>query len=169
MTHGIQTFCFIKGPECFTQSHLQVGELLLLMGDGLLHQHTLNALFHGILLCLREKRTKSWPVWTSSVQLGMSDHTVDDFEALDVRGALKTLHSAQQWRKSVWKACDQDRKWAHTHLTYFWKTTRSFVSTDVTVLAGFEASKHSPLCNKLKESLRTYLSITTLKKKYYIS
>lgn len=38
----------------FCTSHLQVGELLLLMGDGLLHQHTLNALFHGILLCLEE-------------------------------------------------------------------------------------------------------------------
>lgn len=44
-----------KGHEKVSTSHLQVGELLLLMGDGLLHQDTLNALFHCILLCLRSK------------------------------------------------------------------------------------------------------------------
>lgn len=39
-------------------SHLEVGELLLLVGDGLLHQHTLDALLHRILLCL-ERNTAS--------------------------------------------------------------------------------------------------------------
>lgn len=59
VTHGrcvqYKRFGFDGAPrECLT-SHLQVGELLLLMGNGLLHQHTLNALFHGILLCLEEE------------------------------------------------------------------------------------------------------------------
>lgn len=45
-----------KGEEKVSTSHLQVGELLLLMGDGLLHQDTLNALFHCILLCLGSKK-----------------------------------------------------------------------------------------------------------------
>lgn len=44
-----------KGREKVSTSHLQVGELLLLMGDGLLHQDTLNALFHCIFLCLGSK------------------------------------------------------------------------------------------------------------------
>lgn len=41
-----------KGQDKVSTSHLQVGELLLLMGDGLLHQDTFNALFHCIFLCL---------------------------------------------------------------------------------------------------------------------
>lgn len=40
-------------------AHLQVGKLLLLVGDGLLHQHALDALLHGILLGLREKAVRS--------------------------------------------------------------------------------------------------------------
>lgn len=44
-----------KGQEKVSTSHLQIGELLLLMGDGLLHQDTLNALFHCIFLCLGSK------------------------------------------------------------------------------------------------------------------
>lgn len=40
-------------------AHLQVGELLLLVGDGLLHQHALDALLHGVLLGLREKVLRS--------------------------------------------------------------------------------------------------------------
>lgn len=36
-------------------AHLQVGELLLLVRDGLLHQHALDALLHGVLLGLREE------------------------------------------------------------------------------------------------------------------
>lgn len=40
-------------------AHLQVGELLLLVCDGLLHQHTLDALLHGILLGLRETAVRS--------------------------------------------------------------------------------------------------------------
>lgn len=47
-----------KGEEKVSTSHLQVGELLLLMGDGLLHQDTLNALFHCILLCLGSKKKR---------------------------------------------------------------------------------------------------------------
>lgn len=37
-------------------SHLEVGELLLLVGDGLFHQHALDALLHGILLGLEGKQ-----------------------------------------------------------------------------------------------------------------
>ena len=55
MTDTLQTL--FQPTNAFYKSHLQVGELLLLMGNGLLHQHTLNALFHGILL--RLKREKS--------------------------------------------------------------------------------------------------------------
>lgn len=40
----------------FSTPHLQVGELLLLMGNGLLHQDTLNALLHGIFLCLKKSQ-----------------------------------------------------------------------------------------------------------------
>lgn len=40
-------------------AHLQVGELLLLVRDGLLHQHTLDALLHGVLLGLGEKAVRS--------------------------------------------------------------------------------------------------------------
>ena len=40
-------------------AHLQVGELLLLVRDGLLHQHALDALLHGVLLGLREKAVRS--------------------------------------------------------------------------------------------------------------
>lgn len=41
------------------RAHLQVGELLLLVRDGLLHQHALDALLHGVLLGLREKVLRS--------------------------------------------------------------------------------------------------------------
>lgn len=40
-------------------AHLQVGKLLLLVRDGLLHQHTLDALLHGVLLGLGEKAVRS--------------------------------------------------------------------------------------------------------------
>lgn len=47
-------------PEGRAQAaHLQVGELLLLVCDGLLHQHALDALLHGVLLGLREKVVRS--------------------------------------------------------------------------------------------------------------
>ena len=40
-------------------SHLQIGELLLLVGDGLFYQDTFNALFHSILLCLNHNRNEA--------------------------------------------------------------------------------------------------------------
>lgn len=48
-------------------AHLQVGELLLLVGDGLLHQHALDALLHGVLLGLRETvvRSTGGPAWAN--------------------------------------------------------------------------------------------------------
>lgn len=44
-----------RGPA----AHLQVGELLLLVRDGLLHQHALDALLHGVLLGLRDEAERS--------------------------------------------------------------------------------------------------------------
>lgn len=40
-------------------AHLQVGELLLLVRDGLFHQHTLDALLHCIFLGLQEMVVRS--------------------------------------------------------------------------------------------------------------
>lgn len=41
------------------RAHLQVGELLLLVRDGLFHQHTLDALLHCIFLGLQEMAVRS--------------------------------------------------------------------------------------------------------------
>lgn len=51
-------------------SHLKVGELLLLVGDGLLHQHTLDTLLHRILLCLKRN--------TDSVVIGQNHRAGND-------------------------------------------------------------------------------------------
>ena len=39
------------------------------MGYGLLHQHTLNALLHGIFLCLAIENAQSWYITQSTTQL----------------------------------------------------------------------------------------------------
>lgn len=48
-----------RAVEAPAGAHLQVGELLLLVRDGLLHQHALDALLHGVLLGLREVAVRS--------------------------------------------------------------------------------------------------------------
>ena len=57
-------------------SHLQIGELLLLVGDGLFHQDTFNALFHSILLCLNHNRNEAkmfLQVWIQLCSMGLQD------------------------------------------------------------------------------------------------
>jgi hypothetical protein len=85
------------------RAHLQVGELLLLVRDGLFHQHTLDALLHCIFLGLQEMAVRStggpslqgdglpFQPWLSSCAQEMHSHLLEGLLLLGRQGRQPQL------------------------------------------------------------------------------